>query len=162
MTTTKHPENQQPQAGHDLGQISIKTLLENIEAWQERVADDMLHTKPGDPMHDYYDGQHAAFETVAEFIKKQKKGLEIREGMSDYIGPPRPVWDLSKKHEGRDPYASTGKRMLGRSLRDEWWSGSIDIAPLDAPNEIAGGGHRQNIFSDDPELNVFPITTQRP
>lgn len=130
MTTTKHPENQQPQAGHDLGQISIKTLLENIEAWQERVADDMLHTKPGDPMHDYYDGQHAAFEAVAEFIKEQKKGIGTRATKKRYVVVEHPGTDREFQVFAADTYRAC-HLWMSRQYKNNHYPADIMVQNAD-------------------------------
>jgi len=67
MATTNNPKNPNNNP-HGLGDQVQITL--QIEAWIERISDDMTHAKPGDPQWDYLDGKIDALQDVLNLLKK--------------------------------------------------------------------------------------------
>ena len=68
MAHTDNLKNQEQHGLGNLGQIGLETLKFNVECWMGRIAEDMLHTKNGDPMFDYLDGKHDGLSLVHEHI----------------------------------------------------------------------------------------------
>lgn len=91
--------------------------------------------------------------------QQQAKQLEIREGMTEFVGPPRRVWVWTKQNNGQDPRTMTGGENYRRSGFRRDFRFTID--DLDAPRRIAAGSTRESIIGDDPDRNVFPTTIDR-
>lgn len=164
MATLNKPENFKTIEAHDLGQISIKTLraLVNwIESRHEKIADDMLFTNaPHDPQYHYLDGQYDALHDALMFMLNFKAAEpEIREGMTEFVGPPRRVWVWVGRNNGQDPRTMTGGETYRHSGFRRDFHFTID--DLDAPRSIAAGSTRESIIADDPDRNVFPTTIDR-
>ena len=164
MAVLNKPENRKTNEAHDLGQISIKTLraLVNwIESRQEKIADDMLFTNaPYDLQYHYLDGQYDALNDALMFMLNFKAAEpEIREGMTEFVGPPRRIWVWTERNNGKDPRTITG----GETYRHQGFRRDFNftIDDLDAPIRIAAGSTQESIMAEDPDRNVFPTTTSR-
>lgn len=159
MATLNKPENFKPIGAHDLGQISIKSLLDFIEAETNRI-----EVKKGNC---YWVEELAieflakALDSVVRFIieQQQAKQPEIREGMTEFVGPPRRVWVFVERYNGQDPRTMTGGETYRHSGFRRDFRFTID--DLDAPIRIAAGSTRESIMDEDPDRNVFPTTIDR-
>lgn len=165
MATLNKPENFKTNEAHDLGQISIKSLLDFIEEqansiekkkggcyWVEELA---------------LDYQAKTLDSIVCFIieQQQKKAEppEIREGMADFIGPLRPIWSWTKNHGGRDPRAMTTceSATYSNAFRSDYPYAMFSEQPIDAPRYIAAGSTDASSYNHDRDRNIFPTTIDR-
>lgn len=161
MTTLNKPENFKPIEAHDLGQISIKALLDFIEKEADHI-----EAKQGSC---YWieelalDYQAKTLDSIVRFIiehqQAKTKPEEIREGMTEFVGPPRRVWVWTEQNNGQDPRTMTGGETYRHSEFRRDFHFTID--DLDAPRRIAAGSNRESIMAEDPDRNVFPTTIDR-
>lgn len=157
MAVLNKPENRKTNEAHDLGQISIKTLLNRIAEernWIEH--EDIACAEQGL----YYAGQQDMLDRITVFLMaRSNQEPEIREGMTEFVGPPRRVWVWAERNNGQDPRTMTGGETYRHSEFRRDFRFTID--DLDAPRLIAAGSTRESIMAEDPDRNVFPTTIDR-
>lgn len=157
MAVLNKPENRKTNEAHDLGQISIKTLLNRIA--EERNWIEHEETACAE-QGIYYAGQQDMLDRITVFLMaRSNQEPEIREGMTEFVGPPRRVWVWVERNNGQDPRTMTGGETYRLSgFRSDF---RFTIDHLDAPTRIAAGSTQGNITAKDPNRNVFPTTTYR-
>ncbi len=111
MNTANNPKNQKSKAEDgSTVQISIKTLLENVNEWLIRIAEDIRVTKAGDPIFDYLDGQNNALEMVREWVINQgvedpEAGYPFRNSREKYqLAPQKSGYVYKLRIEFNDYY----------------------------------------------------------